>query len=353
MGPGFDVPGRPTTRPGGGTRPGQDGSGQQFRPGDDTRPSRPGQDGGGQQFRPGDNTRPSRPGQDGGGQQWRPGDNRPWRPDGDNRPWRPGDNTRPGGDWWSQHHPSHIPDRDRWNDWRDHSHGWINDNWHDHWHDHDHWFGNDWWDDHPHFHYHFNPGVNWWAYAAWPAVTTWVNPAWTQPIYYNYGENVYYDQGQVYYGDQAYASAADYAIQAEQIATTPPAVEPAPDDWMPLGVFALTQDGQSTGVEPTLYLQLAVSKQGVLAGSLQNTATGSVQSIEGAVDEATQRAAWTVSGQTRPIMETGLGNLTQETAPALIHFADGTTQQWLLVRLDQPQQEAQGARIGGGAAPPQ
>jgi len=148
---------------------------------------------------------------------------------------------------------------------------------------------------------------------------------------------VYYDQGQVYYGDQVYASADEYAQQAEQIATTPPAQPPAEDDWMPLGVFALTQDGQSVGVEPTTYLQLAVSKQLVIAGTLQNTATGSVQSIEGAVDEASQRAAWTVSGQTRPIMETGLPNLTQDTAPALVHFADGTTQQWLLVRVDQPQ----------------
>ena len=32
-------------------------------------------------------------------------------------------------------------------------------------------------------------------------------------------------------------------------------------------------------------------------------------------------------------METGLSNLTQDTAPALIHFADGQTQQWLMVRM--------------------
>jgi hypothetical protein len=35
-------------------------------------------------------------------------------------------------------------------------------------------------------------------------------------------------------------------------------------------------------------------------------------------------------------METGVANLTQDTTPALIHFADGTTQQWLLVRMEQP-----------------
>jgi hypothetical protein len=53
-------------------------------------------------------------------------------------------------------------------------------------------------------------------------------------------------------------------------------------------------------------------------------------------DKKTQRAAWTVVGKTRPIVETGIANLTQDTAPALVHFADGQTQQWLMVRLEEP-----------------
>jgi hypothetical protein len=28
-----------------------------------------------------------------------------------------------------------------------------------------------------------------------------------------------------------------------------------------------------------------------------------------------------------------VANLTQDTAPALVHFADGQTQQWLMVRM--------------------
>lgn len=35
-------------------------------------------------------------------------------------------------------------------------------------------------------------------------------------------------------------------------------------------------------------------------------------------------------------METGINNLTQDTAPALVHFAGGQTQQWLMVRLEEP-----------------
>jgi hypothetical protein len=55
-------------------------------------------------------------------------------------------------------------------------------------------------------------------------------------------------------------------------------------------------------------------------------------------DKGTQRVAWNVVGKTRPIMETGIGNLTQDSAPALVHFADGQTQQWLMVRLEEPKE---------------
>jgi hypothetical protein len=155
-------------------------------------------------------------------------------------------------------------------------------------------------------------------------------------VYYNYGENVYYDDGSVYYGDQVVATEEEYAAQAEAIATNVPETKPADKDWLPLGVFAVTSDGQPTGVDPTMFLQLAVSKQGVISGTFQNTATNSVQSVEGMVDKQTQRAAWTATGKTRPLMEVGVPNLTQDTSPVLVHFADGTTQQWLMVRMPQP-----------------
>lgn len=153
---------------------------------------------------------------------------------------------------------------------------------------------------------------------------------------YSYGENVYYDEGQVYYGDQPVATTEEYAQQAEDIATSAPETAPDKADWMSLGVFALTPDGQKSGPDPTLFLQLAISKEGVVNGLLNNTATGSTQEIEGMADKGSQRVAWTVKGKSRPLMETGISNLTEDTAPALIHFADGTTQQWLMVRLEEP-----------------
>jgi hypothetical protein len=89
-----------------------------------------------------------------------------------------------------------------------------------------------------------------------------------------------------------------------------------------------------------MFLQLAVSKQGIIAGTFQNTATGTVKPVQGMVDKETQRVAWTGVGENRPLMETGIGNLTQDTAGVLVHFANGDTQQWMLARLDQPKEGA-------------
>ena len=98
------------------------------------------------------------------------------------------------------------------------------------------------------------------------------------------------------------------------------------------------QDGQATGVEPTLFIQLAINKEGVIAGTFKNMATDQVQTLEGMADKKSQRVAWGIKGQDRPIMETGLSSLTEDSPPALIHFADGQTQQWLMVRLPEPKQ---------------
>ncbi len=173
-------------------------------------------------------------------------------------------------------------------------------------------------------------------WAAWGALTGWVGYGWTESVPYSYGENVYYEDNSVYYGDEVYATADEYATQAEEIVARAPETPPENADWLPLGVFAVTQDGQAVGPDPSLYLQLAISKQGAISGTLHNTATESTQVIEGMADKASQRVAWAVQGQARPIMETGIVNLTEETAPALLHFADGQTQQWLLVRLNEP-----------------
>jgi len=59
------------------------------------------------------------------------------------------------------------------------------------------------------------------------------------------------------------------------------------------------------------------------------------------VDRESQRAAWTVVGENTPILETGISNLTQSEASTLVHFADGKTQQWLMVRIEKPENETE------------
>ena len=188
-----------------------------------------------------------------------------------------------------------------------------------------------------------NPGWSAWAitrpfaWATWSSVGSWCGYS-GEPTSYSYGEDVYYSDDQVYSGDQPIATTEEYADQAAEIASSAPSQTPDKSDWLPLGVFAITQDGQASGTEPSLYMQLAISKQGVISGTLKNTITGKVQPLEGMADKKSQRAAWGIADQERPIMETGLSNLTKDTAPALIHFADGQTQQWLMVRIPEPKQ---------------
>ena len=162
-----------------------------------------------------------------------------------------------------------------------------------------------------------------------------VGGGWGEPASYDYGSDVYYEGDTVHAGDQT-IPAEQYTEQADQIAASAPEVAPDKAEWLPLGVFALTQDGQASGPDPTLFLQLAISKEGVINGTFNNSATNQTQTIEGMVDKKSQRAAWTVAGKSRPIMETGIANLTTDTGPALVHFADGSTQQCLLVRLEEP-----------------
>ena len=176
-------------------------------------------------------------------------------------------------------------------------------------------------------------------WATWGALAGWCGAyGWSDPMPYSYGENVYYQDNSVYYGDEVVATSEEYAQQAAEIVANVPTEAPPADqaEWMPLGVFALTQDGEASGPDPSLFLQLAISKEGVIAGTLHNTATDSTQTIEGVADKASQRCAWAVKGKSWPIMETGIANLTEDSAAALVHFEDGETQQWLMVRLEEP-----------------
>jgi hypothetical protein len=156
-------------------------------------------------------------------------------------------------------------------------------------------------------------------------------------VYYYYGDNVYYDDGNVYYGENQVATAEQYYQQADAIAQNVPEADEEKSEWLPLGVFGLTTDdsGQSN-----MMLQLAVSKEGVIAGTYYNESTQQSHPVEGAVDKKSQRAAWKLSDSADSVMvmETGVYNLTKDEVPLLVHFGAERSQQWLMVRLNEPKE---------------
>ncbi len=171
--------------------------------------------------------------------------------------------------------------------------------------------------------------------------------AWPQPIYYRYGTggNVYYQNNTVYIDNRQYASAAQYYQEASTIASSAPKMDEQQAEkieWMPLGVFAITADEVNAS---SMYLQLAVSKEGMIAGTFYNESTGAVHPVEGAVDQKTQRAAWKAADGTNAnlIMETGIYDLTEDQASVLMHFGPDETQTALLVRLEEPKEPKSGA----------
>jgi hypothetical protein len=334
------------------------------------------------QVRPGDRpTRlPARPGQGGGGQQWHPGDRRPGRPGdwagGIDRPihQRPNwvninNNTinnihnnwtnaivRPGSPGWSRPRPGY----DRWSTWGN----GIRDNWRwSHWNND--WFRPNWWNNHwnrwPGWHYgwSFNnfAWYYWWSVPSWGALSSWFTwtgypeAVWQQPVYYDYsdGGNVVFQDNSVYVGGQQVASTSEFAQSAAALATVePPATEEdaAAAEWMPLGTFAVSTNQKE--VVPSRILQLAVDRQGIISGTMANTLTDESQPVQGQVDKHTQRVAFRIGDNQDVVAETGLYNLTQNDVPLLVHYGADRTENYLLVRLDAPENDDQNA---GGTTP--
>jgi hypothetical protein len=157
-----------------------------------------------------------------------------------------------------------------------------------------------------------------------------------QPIPYDYGGNVVAQADAVYVNGDAAGTPQEYANQASQIAATGESAQPAEDTkWLPLGVFAVVEGNQTSSDD---IFQLAVDKQGIIRGNYHNVRTNDVETITGAVDKTTQRAAWTIGSDKTPVYEAGIGNLTKDQTPLLVHLGDGQSRQVSLIRLPEPSQ---------------
>ena len=202
-----------------------------------------------------------------------------------------------------------------------------------------------WYPSHPNYP-SYRPG-HWWRWATAGAITGWVASRWSQPVYYQYGSggNVYYQDNTVYVNGEEYGSAEEYYTDTSQVAESVPEMtdEQAEQlEWMPLGVFAITAEGVNAS---SMFLQLAVSKEGIIAGTFYNESTDVTHPVEGMVDEKTQRAVWRAADGTNDdlIMETGIYNLTKESAEVLVHFGPEQTQEGLLVRMEEPESSSEQA----------
>jgi len=185
-----------------------------------------------------------------------------------------------------------------------------------------------------------------WQAPSYAAVGTYLGASFAaaaeQPAYYGYGAggNVYYQDNTAYVNDQPVGTAEQYAQQAMSLVSAAPA-QVDTSEWLPLGVFAFTREdvADSQGM-----IELAIDKQGVLAGTYYNETTGVSRPLKGTLDQKSQRVAvGFADGQNANlVLETGIYNLTQPEAPGLLHNGTTDSTPVLLVRLQPPADNQKG-----------
>lgn len=208
---------------------------------------------------------------------------------------------------------------------------------------------------------------NWWGPLAWSGVTGFLGGLtgsliggafYDHPVEYSYGSSGggYSDGGYTEYtgGETIIVNnepqpAQEYAQQAYTIAdnydslvaptetavptSTDATVPAAPQlDWTPLGIYAAMDE---TRAQPHQFYQLVLSNDGAIGGTYRDTDTNAELPIKGSLDPKSQRVAFKVGDQPF-VMETGLYNLTQPEAPALVHNGTDNSYQVTLIRMEQP-----------------
>jgi hypothetical protein len=184
-----------------------------------------------------------------------------------------------------------------------------------------------------------------WRPITWAALSGYAGyPA--EPVYYDYGETVVYSENTVTVNGETEIPADQYAQQATDIATAgaEAKADPKEGEWKPLGVFAMVAEGEERSNN---IFQLAVNKDGVIRGEYYNALTDTTEPVYGSVDKKTQRAAWTVADRKSPVYEAGIANLTQEETTLLVHYSKDRRQQFMFIRLPEPD----GKQPEGGQPP--
>lgn len=199
------------------------------------------------------------------------------------------------------------------------------------------WFNNQFFRDHNYSPLYGAAARNWWDNASWATLGAYAGLAGTAPLYYDNGYG--YPVSSVDYGSsysqpsQTYNvyQAPSYSQGTQQQYSGTATATATNSDWLPLGVFAVTSSVNSE-TQPVMFFQLALSKDGTIAGTYYNQAMDKAFPVDGLVDKSTQKAVWKMSqGQNSPIFETGIYNLTLPESSVSVNFGN-QNQNWMLVR---------------------
>jgi hypothetical protein len=201
-------------------------------------------------------------------------------------------------------------------------------------------FTRNWFSQHPNAWYTRGYASGVWTPSGWENVNTWFGGQW-QPYDYTYGNELTYENGDVCVDGHPVATANKYYESAMAIAQSGERAnlsrEAVPGSWLPLGVFNLIPKGVKNS---PMLIQLAVNKDGIIRGNYFDPPAGNLQLIQGAIDQQTERAAWVVADRKNIIFDLLAINLTKNETPVLVHVGKDKPEQWLLVRLIQPQASA-------------
>lgn len=221
-------------------------------------------------------------------------------------------------------------------------------------------FRHDWWDRHNgwrfwgHYGRRFDGPWYWWTWVTAPRLSAWISFGWPTYYYWDYGpgEYIYCRDNVIYVNGRWYAPAPVFYERTVRL------VEEAPDltaekaaqlEWLPLGVFAVSHDGEA---KVEVLVQLAVTPDGVIGGTAFDQSTGAAYPIEGVVEQKTQRTVWSFTKDGRRVlMETSLFNLTQPEATGLVHYGPDDIRVIQLVRLEAPDNAGKGAVPAEGELP--
>jgi hypothetical protein len=189
------------------------------------------------------------------------------------------------------------------------------------------------------------PGA--WRAARWAVASLWAAPAYDSvasycelpetPVYYDYGSTTVFQDGDVYVDGDQTVTVERYAEQAATLAESGRETEPKEmDEWKPLGVFAIVQGDEKTSNQ---VFQLAVNKDRLIRGNYYDAISDTVLPVTGKVGNRTKRAVWTIGDRKDTVYEAGIANLTRKETTMLVHFGKKRTQQWMLVRLEEPKEK--------------